>query len=332
MVHLVGVSASAQPAYSLPARRRGVCDAPSTAARLTTAQQSAGCAALPFGCDGDLTRTPRPPEAATEGIARALAGDHDRNGHRGAAAGTGTARRSGGARDGAATSACGRGGRHGSPCAGGSHGATAGRAPVASDQRLRPRRRQHADGRRAPGAPADLRAQLREQHRGCDQPGHAAGDPAVPGWPGARNTSCRHGTCELLWVTNDQGNSLTPINPVTGRPGRPIPVADPYNLYFTPDGTRAIVVAERLHRLDFRDPHTMRLMHSLQVPCAGVNHADFSATAATWSPAASSPGRPVKVDVRRGSVIARMRLPAAPAGSPRTSSSPRTGRCSTSPT
>ena len=54
-------------------------------------------------------------------------------------------------------------------------------------------------------------------------------------------------------MTNDNGNSLTPIDPRTGKPGRPIPVADPYNMYFTPDGRFAIVVAERLHRLDFRD-------------------------------------------------------------------------------
>src|SRR5581483_11404617 len=69
-----------------------------------------------------------------------------------------------------------------------------------------------------------------------------------------------------LYVTNDLGNSLTPIDPKTGKPGRPIPVADPYNMYFTPDGRYAIVVAERLHRLDFRNAHTFRLVHSLQVP------------------------------------------------------------------
>ncbi len=62
-----------------------------------------------------------------------------------------------------------------------------------------------------------------------------------------------------LWVTNDTGNSLTPIDPRTGRPGRPVPVPDPYNLYFTADGRHAIVVAEALRALDFRDPHTMRL-------------------------------------------------------------------------
>jgi len=80
-----------------------------------------------------------------------------------------------------------------------------------------------------------------------------------------------------LWVTNDLGNSLTPVDPATGRPGTPVPVEDPYNLYFTPDGRFGIVVAERLHRLDFRDAHTMRLERSLTVPCAGVDHMDFSA-------------------------------------------------------
>jgi DNA-binding beta-propeller fold protein YncE len=81
-----------------------------------------------------------------------------------------------------------------------------------------------------------------------------------------------------LWVDNDVGNSLTPLDPRTGRPkGPPVPVDDPYNLYFTPDGRYAIVVAERLRRLDFRDAHTMALHRSLAVPCAGVDHMDFSA-------------------------------------------------------
>ena len=80
-----------------------------------------------------------------------------------------------------------------------------------------------------------------------------------------------------LYVANDIGNSLTPIDPRTGAPGTPINVDDPYNLYFTPDGQHAIVVAERLARLDFRDPHTMALQSSLHVPCRGVDHLDFSA-------------------------------------------------------
>jgi YVTN family beta-propeller protein len=82
---------------------------------------------------------------------------------------------------------------------------------------------------------------------------------------------------KTLYVTNDLGNSLTPINPNTGKPGRTIPVADPYNMYFTPNGRYAIVVAERLHRLDFRNAHTFKLVHSLSVPCSGADHMDFSA-------------------------------------------------------
>ena len=84
-----------------------------------------------------------------------------------------------------------------------------------------------------------------------------------------------------LWVANNAENtakgSLTPIDPATGKPGKPIPVDDPYNMYFTPDGKFAIVVAESHKRLDFRDPKTMALAWSLDVPrCGGINHADFS--------------------------------------------------------
>jgi YVTN family beta-propeller protein len=86
---------------------------------------------------------------------------------------------------------------------------------------------------------------------------------------------------QTLWVTNnaertDKG-SLTPIDPKTGKPGAPIAVDDPYNMYFSPDGKSAIVVAEALKRLDFRDPKTMKLQYSIATPrCAGINHADFS--------------------------------------------------------
>src|SRR5215831_19104402 len=68
---------------------------------------------------------------------------------------------------------------------------------------------------------------------------------------------------QTLWVTNNAENttkgSLTPIDPRTGKPGTPVNVDDPYNMYFSPDGKSAIVVAEALKRLDFRDPKTMQL-------------------------------------------------------------------------
>ncbi len=84
-----------------------------------------------------------------------------------------------------------------------------------------------------------------------------------------------------LWVANNAEHrtdgSLTPIDPNTGKPGPSVAVDDPYNMYFTPDGKSAIVVAEAHKRLDFRDPHTMQLQSSLATPeCGGINHADFS--------------------------------------------------------
>jgi DNA-binding beta-propeller fold protein YncE len=86
---------------------------------------------------------------------------------------------------------------------------------------------------------------------------------------------------KTLFVTNDAGNSLTPINPRTGRPGAAVPVADPYNLYFAPNGSYAIVVAERLGQLDFRNPQTFALHRSRRVPCLGVDHLDFTANGRT---------------------------------------------------
>jgi YVTN family beta-propeller protein len=82
---------------------------------------------------------------------------------------------------------------------------------------------------------------------------------------------------KTLWVNDDLGNNMVPIDPVTGHPGSPVPVEDPYNLYFTPDGAHALVMAERLHRIDVHNPQTMALERSLPVPCDGVNHADYSA-------------------------------------------------------
>jgi len=80
-----------------------------------------------------------------------------------------------------------------------------------------------------------------------------------------------------LWVNSDTGNSMTAVDPVTGKPGTTIPIDDPYNLYFTPDGSLALVMAERLRRIDVRDARTMALQRSLEVPCRGLNHADYTA-------------------------------------------------------
>lgn len=106
-----------------------------------------------------------------------------------------------------------------------------------------------------------------------------------------------------LYATNDIGNSLSPINPNTGRRAGPnIPVADPYNMYFTPDGRHAIVVEEARQTLAFRDPHTFALQKALPVQCAGVDHMDFSADGSFALASCEFSGKMVQIDLRTETV------------------------------
>ena len=114
---------------------------------------------------------------------------------------------------------------------------------------------------------------------------------------------------KTLWVDNDMGNSLTPIDARTGTFGKRVPVDDPYNLYFTADGQHAVVVAERLHRLDFRDPHTMALQHSLHVPCRGIDHADFSPDGTHALFSCEFSGQMLWVDMVAQRVVSSLDLP-----------------------
>jgi YVTN family beta-propeller protein len=118
-----------------------------------------------------------------------------------------------------------------------------------------------------------------------------------------------------LYVTSDIGNSLQAINPLTGRPrGAAIAVADPYNLYFTPDGRYAISVAELLKRLDFRNPHTMALAFSLAVPtCPGVDHADFSADGRYMFVSCEYLGAMIEIDLKLRRVMHTLNLRPKPA-------------------
>jgi YVTN family beta-propeller protein len=115
-----------------------------------------------------------------------------------------------------------------------------------------------------------------------------------------------------LWVNNDLGNSLTPINPMTGLAGRPVAVHDPYNLYFTPDGKHAVVMASADRQLVFRDPHTMAVQKALPVPCAGVNHADFAADGRTFVVSCEFSGQLLLVDTVAQKVLRVIRLPHRP--------------------
>lgn len=111
-----------------------------------------------------------------------------------------------------------------------------------------------------------------------------------------------------LWVLNDLGDSLTHIDPASGKEGKTIKVLDPYNMYYTPDGKFAIVVAERLHQLDFRDPHTFELKHSLHVPCKGVDHMDFSLDGSFLIASCEFSGAVIKIDVAEQKVLGMLTL------------------------
>jgi DNA-binding beta-propeller fold protein YncE len=118
---------------------------------------------------------------------------------------------------------------------------------------------------------------------------------------------------KTLWVNNNAEHrtdgSVTPIDPMTGKPGKSIPVDDPYNMYFTPDGSAAIVVAEAHKRLDFRDPHTMALKYSIATPkCGGINHADFSIDGTFALFTCEFDGAVVKIDLVNRIVLGTLML------------------------
>jgi YVTN family beta-propeller protein len=113
-----------------------------------------------------------------------------------------------------------------------------------------------------------------------------------------------------LWVLNDLGDSVTDIDPATGKRGKTIKVKDPYNMYYTPDGMFAIVVAEREAKLNFLDPKEMKLVESLSVPCRGVDHLDFSANGRFLIASCEFSATLLKVDVVARRVLGTLALEA----------------------
>jgi YVTN family beta-propeller protein len=114
---------------------------------------------------------------------------------------------------------------------------------------------------------------------------------------------------KTLWVLNDLGDSLTKIDPATGEKKETIPVIDPYNMYYTPDGKYAIVVAEAKRQLHFRDAQTMKLVQSVPVPCRGVDHMDFSPDGRFLVASCEFSAQLVKVDVETRKVVGQLTLP-----------------------
>ena len=113
-----------------------------------------------------------------------------------------------------------------------------------------------------------------------------------------------------LYATDDQGDVIRRIDPVTGEAGDTIPVLDPYNMYFTPDGKSAISVAEKYRTLVWYDPTTWQEQSRLNLPdCQGVDHGDFTPDGRTAVFSCEFDGRVAVVDMVNRSLIRMIDMP-----------------------
>jgi DNA-binding beta-propeller fold protein YncE len=113
-----------------------------------------------------------------------------------------------------------------------------------------------------------------------------------------------------LYVEASESDHLATIDPRTGRMTGSVPTDRPYNLYFTPDGRRAIVMDEEHDRVVFSDPHTLGHRHAISAAsCRGPNHADFSANGRYFVVSCEFSGELVKVSTLRERIVGRLRLP-----------------------
>jgi YVTN family beta-propeller protein len=117
---------------------------------------------------------------------------------------------------------------------------------------------------------------------------------------------------QTLYVNNNNGNTLTPIDPRSGKPGADIPIDDPYNLYFSPDGTKAIVMAERNDAVDFYDPKSWALIKKVPIPHRGVNHAEFTADGKTMVASCEFSGFLVRIDLDRMEITGELNVGGKP--------------------
>ncbi|HYM95930.1 MAG TPA: YncE family protein [Candidatus Sulfotelmatobacter sp.] len=117
-----------------------------------------------------------------------------------------------------------------------------------------------------------------------------------------------------LYVDDEGASKLTVLDIHTGRPtGQTISIPFPYNLYFSPDGTKAIDVVERLQRIEFRDPHNgWKLLKSVGIPWPGADHLDFSADGSYLMISTEYSGVVAKVDVNTMSLAGSVRVGGLP--------------------
>ncbi len=115
-----------------------------------------------------------------------------------------------------------------------------------------------------------------------------------------------------LYVNNMGASTLLEIDAASGKPIRTIRASVPYNLYFTTDGTKAIVAAEPQNSLDFYDPQSWNLIKRLAIPCSGVDHADMSADGRYLLVSCEFDGQVYKVSTESMSILGSVRVGGLP--------------------
>ena len=113
-----------------------------------------------------------------------------------------------------------------------------------------------------------------------------------------------------LYVEASASDRIAQLDPMTARIVKSYPVDRPYNLYFTPDGQRAIVMDEEHQKINFTDPKTFAVRKKLTDPaCTGPNHADFSANGRYFLVSCEFSDVILKVSSTTEKVIGTLHLP-----------------------
>ncbi len=116
-----------------------------------------------------------------------------------------------------------------------------------------------------------------------------------------------------LYVDTSAASELAVIDPKTGKLVRTIHnIEHPYNLYFSPDGSVAIDVAEYYNQLRFYDPTTWKLIKTVPMPCNGPDHLDFSATGTFLVMGCEFDGNVIKVDWKAMKVLGKINVGGLP--------------------
>jgi YVTN family beta-propeller protein len=122
-----------------------------------------------------------------------------------------------------------------------------------------------------------------------------------------------------LYVNNMNSSSLTVIDPRTSRPSGTIPVLIPYDVYFTLDGAKAVVVNDLIspqninrNGLAFYDRRTWHLLKFVQVPFPGADDLDMSADGSYLMVSCEYSGRVMKVDTRSMRVVGSVAVGSLP--------------------